>query len=418
MNKTGGMILIEGNTAAALGAMFGGVTVVAWYPITPSSSLPEALIGYMKRYRIDKATGKATYAIVQAEDEIASIGMVLGAGWAGARAMSSTSGPGISLMSEFAGLAYYAEVPGVIFDIQRVGPSTGLPTRTAQGDIATTAMLSHGDTRQVMVIPASVEECYQMAMDAFDLAERMQQIVFVMSDLDLGMNMWMSKAFSYPDKPFDRGKVLDAETIQKLGGEWGRYKDVDGDGITYRTLTGTGMPSYFTRGSGHNERGQYSERPDDYQRNVDRLARKHETAKKYVPEPIVEDAEAEVGIIAYGTSHWAVEESRTQLDQEYGIKTAYLRLRAYPFPDEVAAFMRRYPRVYVVEQNRDAQMKMLLRNDLPVEATIHARSVLHYNGLPIDARSVTDEILIQEGRKARPAAAAVAAAGVAVMRED
>jgi 2-oxoglutarate ferredoxin oxidoreductase subunit alpha len=418
MNRTAGMILIEGNTAAALGAMFGGVTVVAWYPITPSSSLPEALIGYMKKYRMDKATGKATYAIVQAEDEIASIGMVLGAGWAGARAMSSTSGPGISLMSEFAGLAYYAEVPGVIFDIQRVGPSTGLPTRTAQGDIATTAMLSHGDTRQIMLIPASVEECYEMAMQSFDLAERLQQIIFVMSDLDLGMNMWMSQPFTYPDKPFDRGKVLDAETLQKLGGEWGRYKDVDGDGITYRTLPGTGMPSYFTRGSGHNERGQYSERPDDYQRNVDRLLRKQETAKKLVPPPIVQDAEAEIGIIGYGTSHWAIEESRSQLEKEYGIATAYLRLRGYPFPDEVVAFMRRYPRVYVVEQNRDAQMKMLLRNDLPVEATTHVRSVLHYNGLPIDARSVTDEILIQEGRKGRPATTAVAAAGVAVMRED
>lgn len=418
MNKTAGTILIEGNTAAALGAMFGGVTVVAWYPITPSSSLPESLIGYMKKYRMDKATGKATYAIVQAEDEIASIGMVLGAGWAGARAMTSTSGPGISLMSEFAGLAYYAEIPGVIFDIQRVGPSTGLPTRTAQGDIAATAMLSHGDTRQVMVIPASVAECYQMAMEAFDLAERLQQVVFVMSDLDLGMNMWMSQPFAYPEKPFDRGKVLDAETIKRLGTEWGRYKDIDGDGIPYRTLPGTGMPSYFTRGSGHNERGQYSERPDDYQRNVDRLLRKQETAKGLVPQPIVQDAEAEVGIIAYGSSHWAVEESRSQLEQEYGIRTAYLRLRGYPFPDEVAAFMRRYPRIYVVEQNRDAQMHLLLRADLPIDAISHARSVLHYNGLPIDARSVTDEILIQEGRKARPAAPAVAAAGVAVMRED
>jgi 2-oxoglutarate ferredoxin oxidoreductase subunit alpha len=418
MSKTNGMILIEGNTAAALGAMFGGVTVVAWYPITPSSSLPEALIGYMKKYRMDNAAGKATYAIVQAEDEIASIGMVLGAGWAGARAMSSTSGPGISLMSEFAGLAYYAEIPGVIFDIQRVGPSTGLPTRTAQGDIATTAMLSHGDTRQVMVIPASVEECYEMAMEAFDLAERLQQIVFVMSDLDLGMNMWMSHPFKYPEKPFDRGKVLDAERVKTLGAEWGRYKDIDGDGIPYRTLPGTNMPSYFTRGSGHNERGQYSERPDDYQRNLDRLVRKQETAKKLVPQPIVQDAEAEIGIIAYGSSHWAVEESRTQLESEFGIRTAYLRLRAYPFADEVAAFMRRYPRIYVVEQNRDAQMRMLLRADLPVDTTAHARSVLHYNGLPIDARSVTDEILIQEGRKPRPAGPAVAAASVAVMRED
>jgi len=400
MNKTNGMILIEGNTAAALGAMFAGVTVVAWYPITPSSSLPESLIGYMKKYRVDKATGKATYAIVQAEDEIASIGMVLGASWAGARAMTSTSGPGVSLMSEFAGLAYYAEIPGVVFDIQRVGPSTGLPTRTAQGDIASTALLSHGDTKQILLIPSSVEECFEMAQDAFDLAERFQQLVFVMSDLDLGMNMWMSAPFTYPDRVYDRGKVLTAENVKELGSEWGRYRDVDGDGIPYRTIPATGMPSYFTRGSGHNERGQYSERPDDYQRNVDRLARKHETAKKYVPAPIVEDADTEVGIIAYGTSHWAIEEARTQLASEAGLETAYLRLRAFPFTAEVEAFVARYKRIYLVEQNRDAQMKMLLRVELPAGATNHVRSVLHYSGLPIDARSLTDDILIQEGRKA------------------
>jgi 2-oxoglutarate/2-oxoacid ferredoxin oxidoreductase subunit alpha len=400
MNKTDGMILIEGNTAGALGAMFAGVTVVAWYPITPSSSLPESLIGYMKKYRIDKETGKATYAIIQAEDEIASIGMVLGAGWAGARAMTSTSGPGVSLMSEFAGLAYYAEVPGVVFDIQRVGPSTGLPTRTAQGDIVTTALLSHGDTKQILLLPCSVEECYEMAQDAFDLAERFQQLVFVMSDLDLGMNMWMSAPFKYPEKVFDRGKVLTAEKVKELGAEWGRYRDVDHDGIPYRTLPGTGMPSYFTRGSGHNERGQYSERPDDYQRNVDRLARKHETAKTHVPAPIVEDAATDIGIIGYGTSHWAIVESREQLRSEAGIKTAYLRLRAYPFPDEVEAFIKRYKRVYLVEQNRDAQMKTLMKIELPDGVTNHVRSVLHYNGLPIDARSLTDDILVQEGRKA------------------
>ena len=420
MNKTDGMILIEGNTAGALGAMLAGVTVVAWYPITPSSSLPESLIGYMKKYRIDKTTGKATYAIIQAEDEIASIGMVLGAGWAGARAMTSTSGPGISLMSEFAGLAYYAEIPGVVFDIQRVGPSTGLPTRTAQGDVASAALLSHGDTKQIVIMPSSVEECYEMAMTAFDLAERFQQLVFVLSDLDLGMNMWMSKPFAYPDGGIDRGKVLDADTVKRLGGEWGRYKDVDGDGIPYRSIPGTGMPAYFTRGSGHNERGQYSERPDDYQRNVDRLARKHETAKTFVPKPIVEDAEAEIGIIGYGTSHWAIVESRAQLEQEADIKTAYMRVRAYPFPEEVDAFIARYPRVYLVEQNRDAQLKMLLRMDLPAGATNHVRSVLHYNGLPIDARSLTDDILTQEGRKAPDAVpvSAFRAAGVAVARED
>ena len=414
MNKTGGMILIEGNTAAALGAMFAGVTVVAWYPITPSSSLPEALIGYMKKYRMDKATGKATYAVIQAEDEIASIGMVLGAGWAGARAMTSTSGPGVSLMSEFAGLAYYAEIPGVVFDIQRVGPSTGLPTRTAQGDIASTALLSHGDTRQILLIPSSVEECFEMAQQAFDLAERFQQLVFVMSDLDLGMNTWMSAPFTYPEAVYDRGKVLDAESLKRLGAEWGRYRDVDGDGIPYRTLPATGMPSYFTRGSGHNDRGQYSERPDDYQRNVDRLTRKHETAKSHVPAPVIEDANAEIGIIGYGTSHWAIEECRSLLEQEEGMKTAYMRLRAYPFPPEVEAFIARYQRIYLVEQNRDAQMKMLIRIDLPAGATNHVRSVLHYNGLPVDARSLSDDILVQEGRKA-PATVPATTAGRATV---
>jgi 2-oxoglutarate ferredoxin oxidoreductase subunit alpha len=321
--------------------------------------------------------------------------MVIGAGWAGARAMTSTSGPGISLMAEFAGLAYYAEVPGVVFDIQRVGTSTCLPTRTAQGDIASAALLSHGDTKQVLLLPHSVEECYTLAMQAFDLAERLQCLVFVLSDLDLGMNMWMADPFSYADAPLDRGKVLDAAGLAKLG-EWGRYRDVDGDGIPYRTIPGTGMPSYFTRGSGHNDRGQYSERPDDYQKNVDRLTRKHETARTLVPPPIVEDAEAEIGLIAFGSTHWAIEESRAQLEHESGIRTAYLRLRAYPFPAEVEAFIARYPRVYVVEQNRDAQMRMLLKIDLPPDATSHLRSVLHYNGLPIDARSVTDDILRQE----------------------
>jgi 2-oxoglutarate ferredoxin oxidoreductase subunit alpha len=395
--------------------MSAGVTVVAWYPIPPSSSLPEALIGYLKKYRTDKATGKATYAVIQAEDEIASIGMVLGAGWAGARAMTSTSGPGVSLMSEFAGLAYYAEIPGVVFDIQRVGPSTGLPTRTAQGDIASTALLSHGDTRQILLIPSSVEECFEMAQQAFDLAERFQQLVFVMSDLDLGMNTWMSAPFTYPEAVYDRGKVLDADALKRLGAEWGRYRDVDGDGIPYRTLPATGMPSYFTRGSGHNDRGQYSERPDDYQRNVDRLTRKHETAKSHVPAPVVEDANSDIGIIGYGTSHWAIEECRSLLEQEEGIKTAYLRLRAYPFPPEVDAFIARYKRIYLVEQNRDAQMKMLIRIDLPAGATNHVRSVLHYNGLPVDARSLSDDILVQEGRKARPAVAAAAAGRTTVV---
>jgi 2-oxoglutarate ferredoxin oxidoreductase subunit alpha len=417
MDKTAGMLLVEGNAAGALGCMMAGVTVVAWYPITPSSSLPETLISYLKKYRKDPETGKATYAVVQAEDEIASIGMVIGAGWAGARAMTSTSGPGISLMSEFAGLAYYAEVPGVVFDIQRVGPSTGLPTRTAQGDLLSTAVLSHGDTKQIMLIPASAEECYTMAMDAFDLAERMQMLVFVMSDLDLGMNTWMSNTFTYPDKGLDRGKRLDAEMLKTIG-EWGRYKDVDGDGIPYRTVPGESMPAFFTRGSGHNEKAQYSERPDDYVKNIDRLARKFETARQYVPKPIVQDADdAEIGIIGFGTSHWAIEESRDQLQRETGIRTAYLRLRAYPFTAELTTFLDRYERIYIVEQNRDAQMLALMRLDITADHHQKVRSVLHYSGLPIDARSVTDDILLQEGLKKsdsphhEPLAAGVAGRG-------
>src|SRR5712671_707497 len=286
MNETAGKILIEGNAAAAIGCMMAGVTVVAWYPITQSSSLCESLITYMKKYRVDK-DGKATFAIVQAEDEIAALGMVIGASWAGARSMTSTAGPGISLMGEFAGLAYYAESPAVVFDVQRVGPSTGLPTRTAQGDLIQAAFLSHGDTKHIMIIPASVEECYEMAQEAFELAEQFQTPVFVMMDLDLGMNNWMSEGFKYPDKPINRGKLLTAAKLKEIG-EWGRYKDVDGDGIAYRTIPGDGLPVYFTRGSGHNARGQYSERHDDYVENMDRLSRKFETARKHVPKPVVD----------------------------------------------------------------------------------------------------------------------------------
>jgi 2-oxoglutarate ferredoxin oxidoreductase subunit alpha len=396
MDKTGGMILIEGNAAAAIGCMMAGVTVVGWYPITPSSSLAESLIGYMREHRVDKATGKATFAIVQAEDELAALGIVLGAGWAGARAMTATAGPGISLMSEFTGLGYYTELPAVIFDIQRVGPSTGLPTRTSQGDILSTAVLSHGDTKQVLLIPSSVGEIYQMAIDAFDVAERLQTPVFVMSDLDLGMNTWMSDPFPYPEAPIDRGKRLDQAKLQALGG-YGRYRDVDGDAVPYRTLPLDGMPAYFTRGSGHNADGKYSERPDDYVANMDRLARKFETAKRYVPRPEVDDdAEAEIGFIAYGTSHWATLESRDQLRKETGLRTAYLRVRAYPFTDELKAFVARYKRVYVIEQNRDAQLRALMRIDLAPELMGRVRSVLHYDGLPIDARSITDSVLAQE----------------------
>ena len=395
-DKTAGQILVEGNAAAAMGCMFAGVTVVAWYPITPSSSLPETLIGYLRKYRMDPS-GKATFAVVQAEDEIAAVGMVLGASWAGARAMTSTSGPGISLMSEFAGLSYYAEVPAVVFDVQRVGPSTGLPTRTAQADLLFAALNSHGDTRHVLLLPASVEECYTMSMDAFDLAERLQTVVFVMSDLDLGMNTWMAEPFTYPEAPLDRGKVLDADKVRELGASWGRYKDVDGDGIPWRSLPGTGMPAFFTRGSGHNEMAQYTERPDDYVRNLDRLTRKFDTARTMVPGPIAAiDGDTSIGIVAFGSSHWAVEESRDQLRDDAGIRTSYLRLRAYPFTPEVDDFIRRHERVYVVEQNRDAQMRSLLLMDGDPALAGRLRSVLHYSGLPIDARSITESIQEQE----------------------
>jgi len=413
MNETKGKILIEGNAAAAIGCMMAGVTVVAWYPITPSSSLCESLIGYMKKYRVDKATGKATFAIVQAEDEIASLGMVIGASWAGARSMTATAGPGISLMSEFTGLAYYAETPAVIFDVQRVGPSTGLPTRTAQGDLLTTAFLSHGDTKHVMLFPSSVEECYTMAMEAFDLAEHLQTPVFVMMDLDLGMNNWMSDAFTYPDKPINRGKMLTAEKLKELG-EWGRYKDVDGDGIPYRTIPGDSMPAYFTRGSGHNAKGQYSERPDDYVDNMDRLARKFETARKLVPESFVEmNPKAKIGFINYGTSRYATRESRDQLKEEYNVETSYYRLYAYPFTRQLSDFIDANERVYVIEQNRDAQLLQLMKLDLTPDQQKKLRSVLHYNGLPIDARSITDDVLAQEGFEVATKSGARVSAGSA-----
>jgi 2-oxoglutarate ferredoxin oxidoreductase subunit alpha len=397
MNATAGKILIEGNAAAAIGCMMAGVTVVAWYPITPSSSLCESLIGYMKKYRVDKTTGKATFAIVQAEDEIASLGMVIGASWAGARSMTATAGPGISLMSEFAGLAYYAETPAVIFDVQRVGPSTGLPTRTAQGDLLQTAFLSHGDTKHIMIFPSSVEEAYTMAMEAFDLAELFQTPVFVMMDLDLGMNNWMADAFPYPTKPINRGKLLTAAKLKELGG-WGRYQDVDGDGIAYRTVPGDGMPAYFTRGSGHNAKGQYSERPDDYVENMDRLSRKFESARKHVPVPAVQsNPKAKIGFIAYGTSDYATEESRDQLREEMQLETSYFRLRGYPFTADLAKFIDAHERVYVIEQNRDAQLLQLMKLDLSTDRQLKLRSVLHYSGLPIDARSITDDVLAQEG---------------------
>ena len=400
MDKNQGMIIIDGNSAAALGCMFAGVTVVTWYPITPSSSLVETLIDYMKEYRIGP-DGKATFAIVQAEDELAAIGMVLGAGWAGARSMTATAGPGISLMAEFAGLSYYAEVPGVVWDIQRVGPSTGLPTRTSQGDILSTAFLSHGDTKNILLLPCSVAECFSMAQDAFNLAEQFQTLVFVMSDLDLGMNNWMSDPFEYPKAPIDRGKVLTKEDLDRMGG-FARYKDVDNDGIGYRTLPGTEHPAaaYFTRGTGHNEKSGYSERPDDFEKNMERINKKFETARAFVPRPelMTGKAKAKIGIIAYGTSHWAIIEARDQLRDEYNIETDYLRLKAYPFSREVHEFIEQHERVYVVEQNRDAQMLSMIKLDIKPELVTRLRSIAHIHGLPLDARSVTDELISMEGK--------------------
>jgi 2-oxoglutarate ferredoxin oxidoreductase subunit alpha len=399
MNENQGKLIVDGNTASALGCIYAGATVLTWYPITPSSSLAEAMIQYLHRLRRDPETGQATYAVVQAEDELASIGMAVGAAWAGARAMTCTSGPGISLMSEFVGLAYYVEVPVVIIDIQRVGPSTGLPTRTQQCDILKNVVLSHGDTKHPVLFPSCPEECFSMAQTAFELAEQFQTPVFINSDLDLGMNNWMSEPFEYPTEPIHRGKVLSAEDLERLGG-FARYKDIDGDGVGYRTLPGTNHPAaaYFARGSGHNAEAKYTEREDDYVHNVDRLLRKFETMRAHVPKPEVMDGTgAAVGVIYFGTSRYACEESRDQLAAEYGIRAGCLRIRAYPFTPEIVDFIDKHERVYIVEQNRDAQMLGLLRLELSPERIAKLRSVRYYSGLPIDARSVTDEIVRQEG---------------------
>lgn len=396
LNLTQGKIIVEGNKAAAIGCLFAGVSVVTWYPITPSSSLCEELIDYLDRFRTDKETGKKSYAVVQAEDELAAVGMAIGAGWAGSRSMTSTSGPGISLMAEFVGFAYFTEIPVVIFDVQRVGPSTGLPTRTSQADLLSAYLLSHGDTKHVVLLPNSVGECYEMAMEAFDLAERLQTPVFVLSDLDLGMNMWMSDPFIYPEKPFDRGKVLSKEDLERLGG-FGRYDDVDGDGMTYRTLPGTEHPKagYFVRGSGHNKNAAYSERPEDYMYLMDRLLKKFDNAKALIPQiEVDQNNDAKIGIIAFGSTHWAILETRDMLANEK-IATSYCRLRALPLTKGVEQFIDAHDRVYIVEQNRDGQMLDILRMEMP-HLTAKMKSVRHYNGMPIDAEFVVNGILEQE----------------------
>ncbi|HEY1768336.1 MAG TPA: 2-oxoacid:acceptor oxidoreductase subunit alpha [Terracidiphilus sp.] len=398
MDGTAGKIIIDGNAACGMGAVFAGVTVVAWYPITPSTSLIEATADLLKKFRVTPE-GKATFAVVQAEDELAAIGMVLGAGWAGARSMTSTSGPGISLMAEFAGLGYFAEIPGVIFDVQRTGPATGMPTRTSQADLLSAAFLSHGDTKHVVLLPANVKECFEFAQAAFDLSERLQTPVFVLTDLDLGMNNWMSEPFAYPEKPLDRGKVLSAEDLKRLGG-FARYRDVDGDGIGWRTLPGTEHPkaAYFTRGSGHNDSAGYTEKPDEYIAQMERLGRKFENARKLVPAPVAfQDGASKVGFLAFGTTDFALRESLDQIKNEYGKSVDYMRIRAYPFTHEIHDFVVSHERVYVVEQNRDAQLASLLKLDLPGEQVVKLRSILHYNGLPVDARTITEEFATKEG---------------------
>jgi 2-oxoglutarate/2-oxoacid ferredoxin oxidoreductase subunit alpha len=398
--KTDGLLFMEGNRASALGCIMGGCTVAAWYPITPSSSLCENFIALAERYRVDPETGDKYAAIIQAEDELAAAGMVFGAGWAGARAMTSTSGPGISLMAEYVGYAYYAEIPGVIFDVQRAGPSTGLPTRTMQGDVSFAYALSHGDTKHIVLLPATIRDAYELAMDAFDLADRFQTPVFVLSDLDLGMNSWLTEPLAYPEKPFDRGKVLGAHDLNKVQ-SWGRYRDVDKDGIPYRTVPGTehSNAGYFTRGTGHDEEARYSEQPDVWQRGLDRLVRKMETAANSVPAPIVEDSGKPVAILAYGTTHHAVVEARDRL-REAELEVDYMRLRALPLSPEVATFIGRHDRVYVVEQNRDGQLYGILRTELPTHLIPKLVSIVHYNGVPIDASAVVDPILEAERQPA------------------
>ncbi len=396
-NQTDGLIMADGNTAAALGSIYGGVQFAGWYPITPASSLAESLNEYLPQLRTTQ-DGKNTFAVVQAEDELAAIGMCVGAGWAGLRAMTSTSGPGMSLMTEYAGLAYFAEVPLVIWDVQRMGPSTGLPTRTSQGDLAFTANMGHGDIDSLILLPGSVSECFEFGWRAFDIAERLQTPVYVLSDIDFGMNQWMSEPFEYPDVPMDRGKILWEDDLERIKGDWGRYRDVDGDGIPYRTLPGNTHPlsAYFTRGTGHTPEARYSEEPDVWVANMERLKKKYETAKEYLPRSIVRQTEgAKFGIIAYGSTDPAVEEARAWLAREHGLKSDYLRLRAMPFTSEVSEFIAAHERVYVVEMNRDGQLQQLLSIKHPEHAT-RLIPVAFNDGLPPTAAWIWSAILEQE----------------------
>lgn len=394
MDKTDGLIMADGNTAAAVGSIFGGVQFAAWYPITPASSLAESLNDYFPLLR-KREDGKHTYAVLQAEDELAAIGMAIGAGWSGLRSMTSTSGPGLSLMTEFAGLAYYAEIPVVVWDVQRIGPSTGLPTRTSQADLTFVNSMGHGDTQSVILLPGSIDECFEFGWRAFDIAEQLQAPIFVLSDLDMGMNQWMSKPFQYPDAPMQRGKVLWDKDIEELKGNWGRYLDKDGDGIPYRTVPGNKHPmsSYFTRGTGHDENARYTEDSSVWLRNMDRLKKKYETARKYVPAPIsYTKPGATIGVMGYGSTEAAILEAVHQLETEHGIKADFLRVRALPFTQEVTDFVEKYDQILVVEQNRDGQLKQLLTIEYPDQAA-NFKSVAFGDGMPASARWVREGIL-------------------------
>lgn len=397
---TAGKILVEGNTAVALGALFAGVTVAAWYPITPSTSVIEDLMHYAQRYRKD-ASGKLDVAIVQMEDEISSAGVVVGAAWAGARSMTATSGPGIDLMSETIGLAYWVETPGVFVDVQRTGPSTGLPTHTGQGDIELCAKVSHGDTRHICLYPTTMRECFDFTYAAFDLAERYQTPVFVLTDLDLGMQTWMGEPFEYPKGEFDRGKVLDEKTLRTLT-EWGRYRDPDGDGIPWRTLPGTkgGKGAYFTRGSARNDSALYSEKAEDYRFQIERIARKIEGSKEHLPAPLTKSSSkgSKRGLIAYGSSDPAVLEALEVLEGK-GQAFDYLRVRAFPFAKAVEDFLASHDEVFVVEQNRDGQLANLLADDFPRLAP-RLRKITYADTLPLPAEAVLRGIATAIGHAA------------------
>lgn len=393
-DRVGNRIFVDGNSAAALGCVYGGATVAAWYPITPSSSVAEAFQKYCAKFRVDPATGQNRFAIVQAEDEIASIGMVVGAGWNGARAFTATSGPGVSLMTEFIGLAYFAEIPVTLINVQRGGPSTGMPTRTQQADILSCAYASHGDTKHVLLFPEDPHECFEHAAAALDLADRLQTPVFVMTDLDIGMNQRLCAPFAWDDShDYDRGKVMTAEELE-AGRDFGRYKDVDGDGIPWRTLPGThpSKGSFFTRGTTRDAYARYSERGPDYVYNVERLLKKFATAAALVPQPVLRPAArpTEFGVIYFGSTSPAMEEALEALT-ECGIHLDALRLRAFPFPDSVVQFLARHTRVFVVEQNRDAQMRSLLVNELEIDPARLVK-VLHFDGTPITARFIVEAI--------------------------